>query len=247
LPATGAAIAILTMAVFLSVRLRKVNDERDDLAAEMSAAQLLQRRLVPDPPGVDGFSIGAAYFPAKEVGGDFYHLLPGADGSLLVVVGDVSGKGLDAAMVVSMIVGALQNEDSRRPAEILARLNRLLNGNLRSGFVTCCAALFDSCGRVEIANAGHIPPYLDGREVVIEPGPPLGIIDSAEYESTAIHAGSALTFFSDGVVEARSGTGELLGFERLASLSVKSAHEIAKEAERWGQEDDITVVQVAYA
>jgi sigma-B regulation protein RsbU (phosphoserine phosphatase) len=246
-PAIGAALAIVTMAVILSARLRKVNDERDDLAAEMNAAQVLQRRLVPDPPSVDGFRIGAAYLPAREVGGDFYHFLPGADGSLLLVTGDVSGKGLDAAMVVSMIVGALQNEDSRQPEEILGRLNRLLRGNVRSGFVTCCAALFESGGRVEIANAGHIPPYLDGREVVLEPGPPLGIIDRAEYESTQIHAGSALTFFSDGVVEARSGTGELLGFERLAGLSVKPAHEIAKEAERWGQEDDITVVQVAYA
>jgi sigma-B regulation protein RsbU (phosphoserine phosphatase) len=164
-----------------------------------------------------------------------------------VVVGDVSGKGLDAAMLVAVVIGALGRDDPREPAAVLSRLNGRLTGKTHGGFVTCCCALFRADGTVEIANAGHIPPYLDGREVVIEPGPPLGIIDRAEYESTAIHAGSALTFFSDGVVEARSGTGELLGFERLAGLSVKPAREIAAEAERWGQEDDITVVQVAYA
>jgi hypothetical protein len=115
LPAAGAAIAILTMAIILSFRLRGVNDERDELAAEMNAAQLLQRRLVPEPPSVDGFSIGAAYLPAKEVGGDFYYFLPGADGSLLVVIGDVSGKGLDAAMVVAVAIGSLGNGLTRSP------------------------------------------------------------------------------------------------------------------------------------
>ena len=114
--------------------------------------------------------------------------------------------------------------------------------------MTCCCALFHADGNVEIANAGHISPYRNGREIELEPGPPLGLTGDVEYVVKVTDAGSgAMTFFSDGVVEAKNGTGELLGFERLAALSVKPAQEIAKEAEHWGQEDDITVVQVAYA
>ena len=114
--------------------------------------------------------------------------------------------------------------------------------------MTCVCALFRADGTVEIANAGHIPPYRQGRELELAAGPPLGIIEDASYESTTLSSGGdAITFFSDGVVEATNAAGELLGFDRLAGLSVKSAGEIAKEAERWGQEDDITVVQVAYA
>jgi sigma-B regulation protein RsbU (phosphoserine phosphatase) len=121
-------------------------------------------------------------------------------------------------------------------------------GKTRGGFVTGCCALFSADGTVEIANAGHIPPYLHERELELAAGPPLGIIEDVLYESKTLISGSgAITFFSDGVVEAKNSAGELLGFERLAGLSVKSAREIAKEAQRWGQEDDITVVQVAYA
>ena len=169
-------------------------------------------------------------------------------GSLLVVVGDVSGKGLDAAMLVATIVGAVRNEDSRELAVVLARLNRLLTSPSRGGFVTCCCALFSLDGSVQISNAGHISPYIEGREIETVPSPPLGIVDGVEYETTIIPAGSGtMTFLSDGVLEATDTHGEMLGFERLAALTVKPAREIANEAERWGQEDDITVVKVAYA
>ena len=102
-------------------------------------------------------------------------------------------------------------------------------------------------GRVVLANAGHIPPYLDGRELALENGLPLGISPHSAYAEAEIQATSALTFLSDGVVEARDARGELLGFERMAALTTKPAAEIADAAQRWGQEDDITVLTVARA
>ena len=114
--------------------------------------------------------------------------------------------------------------------------------------MTCCCALFRADGTVEIANAGHISPYLNGHDVEVDSGPPLGLIEDVSWPVTPVQAGtSAMTFFSDGVPEATNAQGEMLGFDRLGDLSVKPAGEIATEAERWGQEDDITVVQVAYA
>ena len=151
-------------------------------------------------------------------------------------------------MLVNKMIGALRNEDSRAPAIVLARLNRLLQGNCGGGFVTCCCALFRSDGSVVVGNAGHISPYVNGREVEMVPGPPLGIVEGVEYETTIVPAGAGtMTFLSDGVLEATDTHGEMLGFERLAALTVKPARDIANEAERWGQEDDITVVKVAYA
>ena len=239
----------LCLAVLLAIRIRRTAERRTALQRDMDAAREMQRRLVPERiEEIPGFHIETAYLPSKEVGGDFYQFLPANDGSLLVVVGDVSGKGLDAAMLVAVVIGALGKDDPREPAVVLSRLNGRLIGKTRGGFVTCCCALFRPDGTVEIANAGHIPPYLQGRELELAAGPPLGIIEDACYESATLASGAgAITFFSDGVVEATSGTGELLGFDRLAGLSVKPAREIATEAERWGQEDDITVVQVAYA
>jgi hypothetical protein len=238
---------VLCFVFLLILRMRRTATREAVLQRDMDAAREMQRRLVPeriDP--VAGFHIDTAYLPAKEVGGDFYQFLPGDDGSLLVVMGDVSGKGLDAAMIVSTIIGALKNEQSREPASVLESLNRVVGGGC--GFVTCSCALFRRDGTVEMASAGHIPPYRNGRELDLVPGPPLGILPDAQYESATVSLGAgAVSFFSDGVVEAKKATGELLGFERLASLSVKSAREIANEAEKWGQEDDITVVQVAYA
>jgi sigma-B regulation protein RsbU (phosphoserine phosphatase) len=225
-------------------RLRQARVEEDMAAARRVQEMLLQAEGFSAP----GFRTEAIYRPAREVGGDFYQFLPGDDGSLLVVVGDVSGKGLDAAMLVAVVVGAVGDLGSREPASVLAHLNRALSDKTRGGFVTCCCALFRADGIVEIANAGHLAPYIGGDEIGLVPGVPLGLLPDAEYEAATVVAGAGeMTFFSDGVPEATNGQGELLGFERLAGLSVRPAVEIAREAERWGQEDDITVVQVAYA
>jgi serine phosphatase RsbU (regulator of sigma subunit) len=188
--------------------------------------------------------VDAVYRPAREVGGDFYRTVALDDGSLLVIVGDVSGKGLDAAMLVAAILGSLANETHRSPASLLAYLNRAVVGRTGGGFITACCTHFHRDGRAAIANAGHIAPYLDGRELQLENGLPLGISAEAEYSETVFDAHGTVTFLSDGVLEARSESGELLGFERMAALTTKPAKEIAAAAQRWGQEDDITVITV---
>lgn len=183
------------------------------------------------------------YHPAQEVGGDFYWMRTTADGSLVLVVGDVSGKGPKAAMLVSVAVGVLRNEKSERPAEILAALNDALAGQAGRGFVTCCCARFEPGGPVAIANAGSPPPYCDGAELALDPALPLGI-DRGSIFSEATFEGRAFTFVSDGVVEAANAKGELFGFERTQSIGTRPAREIAETAKAWGQNDDITVVTV---
>ncbi|MGA8042419.1 MAG: PP2C family protein-serine/threonine phosphatase [Terracidiphilus sp.] len=151
-------------------------------------------------------------------------------------------------MTVSAIVGALRGCALRAPAEVLGYLNHALCGQV-SGFFTCCAALIGVDGRLIIANAGHLSPYLNSEELSVDPGLPLGIADGTVYAETSYDLGpnDLLTFVSDGVVEARNAKGELLGFERMAELVSKPASEVAKAAQRWGQEDDITVLRLAFA
>ena len=184
----------------------------------------------------------------SEVGGDFYWTRAEADGALLVVVGDVSGKGLKAAMLVAVAVGAAGSAKAASPgavspAAVLATINQALLGRTGGGFVTACCARFDPDGRVTIANAGHLPPYCDGQEVATEGGLPLGIAAEVVYEE-AILSGERFTFTSDGLVEAENAQRELFGFERAREISMKSAREIAEAAKAWGQNDDITVVTV---
>ena len=111
------------------------------------------------------FDIDPVYEPALEVGGDFHWTRVEPDGSLIAVAGDVSGKGLKAAMLVSVAIGILRNEKSSSPATILGALNEGLVGHTGGGFITCCCARFCVDGNTTIANAGHLSPYCDGREV----------------------------------------------------------------------------------
>jgi hypothetical protein len=217
--------------------------ERQGLSAEFDAAREMQESLVQRLPATPGFAVDAAYRPASQVGGDFYRVLPAGDGAILVVVGDVSGKGLKAAMTVSAIAGALDNEFSRNPSEILSHLNRALLQHKRGGFVTCCAALMKQNGEVRIANAGHLAPYADGCELDVEAGLPLGVVPDVEYPESMAE-GDRFTFLSDGVLEAANATHELFGFARSREISIEAAAAIAQAAQTWGQNDDITVVTV---
>ncbi|HTX77466.1 MAG TPA: PP2C family protein-serine/threonine phosphatase [Terracidiphilus sp.] len=221
---------------------------RDALQAEFEAARELQQRLVSPAVDVPGFRIESVYAPAQHVGGDFFYLRPEEDGAILVVVGDVSGKGLRAAMTVNSVMGALRTMPPLPPMRILADLNRGLLGQMQGGFVTCCAARVTDAGRAIIANAGHLAPYRNGEEVQLESGLPLGIAAGAEYSETTLQLepGDRLTFMSDGVVEAQSATGELFGFGRTAAISIQSAESIAQAAQAHGQEDDITVLTVQF-
>jgi len=158
----------------------------------------------------------------------------------------VSGKGLPAAMTVSAVIGALHSTPPVSPAWILNALNSGLAGQLHGGFVTCCAARIQSNGIVTIANAGHLSPYRNGVEVELEAGLPLGILPGAEYRESefVLQPNESITFLSDGVVEARSKSGELFGFERTLHLSKSGAAAIAQAAKDFGQEDDITVLSI---
>ncbi|MDE3185949.1 MAG: serine/threonine-protein phosphatase [Acidobacteriota bacterium] len=230
--------------VMLGQRAWKAWRARDELRVEFDAAREVQQQLVAPAVDVPGFKIESVYAPAKHVGGDFFRVLPEADGGVLVVVGDVSGKGLKAAMTVSAIVGALRTMPALPPSRILGALNRGLAGQMQGGFVTCCAARIGQDGTVSIANAGHLSPYRNGVEVPAAAGLPLGIDPAAEYEESQFQLQPAepLTFVSDGIVEARNAAGELFGFDRTLQISASGAEAIARAAMDFGQDDDITVL-----
>jgi serine phosphatase RsbU (regulator of sigma subunit) len=175
-------------------------------------------------------------------------VLPAGQGGLLVVVGDVAGKGLPAAMLVSALVGSIRTaaDDTHAPDEVLHRLNERLVGRTHGGFTTALAAYIAANGMMTIANAGHLPPYLDGREVELDGALPLGFASDVQYETrqVLVPPGGRLTFYSDGVIEAQSQKGELFGFDRAREIAGETANEIAKQAQEFGQQDDITVVTI---
>ncbi len=235
---------LISIAPVMIARHRRITMEHARTNADLEAAREVQRQLVVPAADVPGFRVESAYAPAKQVGGDFFRVMP-EDGGLLVVVGDVSGKGLKAAMTVSAIMGSLHDYASSRPADVLAHLNRVLHGRM-DGFVTCCAAHIAADGTMTVANAGNPAPYLNGEEMAVEPGLPLGILGEASYAETRyqIAPNDRLTFVSDGVVEATNPQGELYGFERTEAISNQPAKAIAEAATQFGQEDDITVLSV---
>jgi len=243
---------LFAITVVLFFRFTRVSREQARAAAEFRAAREIQQRLVPaELPTVVGFHIEAAFLPAQEVGGDFYQVLGQPDGATLIVVGDVSGKGLKAAMTGALTIGSLRTlaAENLGPAGLLARLNRQIHSTQNDGFVTCLAISITSDRTVTLANAGHLPPYLGGKELALDPSLPLGIAPEADYAETTLtlSPGDILTFLTDGVVEARSVQGELLGFERTAAISSQSAESIAQAARAFGQEDDITVLTLSFA
>ncbi len=220
--------------------------EKARLAREMEAAREVQGLLLSPMSAHPDYVIQVSYEPAAEVGGDFHWRRDQSDGSVLVAVGDVSGKGLRAAMLVSVAVGILRTAKSPSPAQILKILNEGLTGHTGGGFVTCCCARFDPNGTVTLASAGHPAPYAVGREVPLDAGLPLGMVAASEYTECdlQIHPGQQMTFLSDGVVEAENPQRELFGFDRTCDISTQSAQQIAEVAKAWGQNDDITVVTV---
>jgi serine phosphatase RsbU (regulator of sigma subunit) len=242
-------LSVVSLAVIMLQRSSSMSRRQAQLDAELEATREVQRVLVPEHiDAVPGFEVESAYEPAQQVGGDFFQILPDGEGGVLIVVGDVAGKGLPAAMLVSVLVGAIRGvaEFTKDPAELLANLNERLVGRGGSGFSTALVARISADGQVIVANAGHLSPYLDGKEVELPGALPLGVASSTLYETTEFHLdpGSRLTFYSDGVIEAQRPDGELFGFERAREVSMKSAAEIVETAKRFGQEDDITVVTV---
>jgi hypothetical protein len=247
--AVGDLLFNLSLTAIVVLRATKTSREQALLEGELAAARGVQQVIVPEHvESVPGFTVESAYLPAEQVGGDFFQVLPVKDGGLLVVVGDVAGKGLPAAMLVSVMVGAIRGVAAftSDPAELLENLNERLVGRVHGGFATALVARIEADGRVAIANAGHPSPYLDGVELALPGALPLGIESGARYEvlHDSIPSGGRLTFYSDGVIEAMDAKGEMLGFERAQAISTERADEILKKALGFGQQDDITVITI---
>ena len=254
-------IFLSSLVAVILYRFIRVSQEEQRSTAEIAAARSVQALLIPTQlPSNKNFMLESAYLPVHGVGGDFFQVLPLKDDSLLIVVGDVSGKGLQAAMNSSTLVGALRNELSHDPATVLAHLNRVLIGAISTPgavpdldcapcYATCLCARIYPDGTTTVANAGHLNPYRDGRELQLVPSLPLGVIADSEYEQTSfrLNRGDRLVFLSDGVVEATNTEGELFGFERTQQVSHEPARYIAQTAQRFGQTDDITVLSVYVA
>jgi Stage II sporulation protein E (SpoIIE) len=242
---------LMLVAVVAVLPLRFARSRRDEerLAGEMESARTVQQVLIPNEiPPVPGFRIHCVYRPAGQVGGDFFQVIPIASGGALIAVGDVSGKGMPAAMTVSLLVGTLRTlaHYTQKPSEILGAMNRRMLSRSQGGFTTCVVLQIEPQGSVTVANAGHLAPYLEGQEIAVDNGLPLGISAETHYPEVSIQlpADAQLTLYTDGVVEARSRSGELFGFERAAALSTQPADVIAQTAQRFGQDDDITVLTV---
>jgi serine phosphatase RsbU (regulator of sigma subunit)/predicted ester cyclase len=238
--------------------------ERERIEQELQVAQRIQRELLPEAtPELDGWQIAAYYGPAREVGGDFYDFLELEDGRLGLVVGDATGKGMPAALVMATTRGMLravaQSLDS--PGEVLARVNDALYPDIPSEmFVTCFYAILDPrSGHLIYANAGHDMPYHRRRngdaEELRARGMPLGLMPEMSYEEkeTILQAGEAALLYSDGLVEAHNPEGEMFGFPRLQALVAEHGEEqslgefLLKElsaftGQEWEQEDDITLL-----
>ena len=246
----GNLLFFLSTLIVIFFRFSRVAHDQARSVAELAAAREIQQQLIPASlPSLPGLHIEAAYIPAEEVAGDFYQVIEQPGDAALIVVGDVSGKGLKAAMTGTLAIGALRTlaVENLSPAEFLRRLNRQICEAKNGGFITCCCARIDPQGTVTLANAGHLSPYSNGIELEVPSGLPLGLV--AEVDYSEIHfelpPSGALTLLSDGVVEASDSSGQLYGFERTRAISSQSANSIAAAAKAFGQSDDITVLTIA--
>ena len=240
------ALFLLAMLAVLVYRFTETRQHEERFANELDAARAVQQVLIPrEIPTVPGFAIESVYKPAGQVGGDFFQIIPAKNGGVLVVIGDVSGKGMPAAMSVSLLVGTVRTlaHYTQSPGEILAAMNQRMLARSNGGFTTCLVVHVGSDGKLTIANAGHLSPYRDGVELPLANGLPLGLNATTYAESTyQLDESETLTLLTDGVVEARNKQGDLFGFERTATIAANSVEAIAKAAQDFGQEDDITVL-----
>jgi serine phosphatase RsbU (regulator of sigma subunit) len=218
---------------------------------DVKEAQEVQRVILPEPIAtLPGLAIESEYRPAREVGGDFFQILPHpSNGSMLIVAGDVAGKGLQAGMLVALLVGAMRTsaQFDPDPLVVLNVLNQRLWGRSQA-FATCLALRIAADGEATLANAGHLPPYLNGQPMEMEGSLPLGMIEDAECSVMhfSLANGDRLLLMSDGIAEATDANGKLFGFERIHDLLRESgsAAAIASAAQNFGQEDDISVIAI---
>jgi serine phosphatase RsbU (regulator of sigma subunit) len=251
-PTLGGALLLIATGYAVYRSSDENRRQQNALQQEFESARELQRVLIPETlPTVPGYSLTSGYLPALKVGGDFFQIIPlegNRRGSTLVVLGDVSGKGLKAAMAVSFIVGAVYALANilPGPGRLLSALNQRLISRLQGGFATCVILLLHENGECVVASAGHPPPFLNDSELSLQGAFPLGLFPDVEFEETTIHLklGDRCTLYTDGLLEARKADGELYGFERLLTLLATrpDAGRAVDAAVEFGQDDDITVV-----
>jgi serine phosphatase RsbU (regulator of sigma subunit) len=249
----------------LTWRLRVAEvEKRKRIEQELRVARQIQRSLVPETaPELYGWQFATYPKPAREVGGDYYDFLEFEDGRLGLVVGDATGKGTPAALVMATTRGILravaQTLDS--PGEVLARINDALYPDIPSAmFVTCFYAILDpAASRLRYSNAGHNLPYVlhngEGTHELRATGRPLGLMPEMSYEEkeAVLRDGESVLFYSDGLVEAHDPHYEMFGFPRLGALIAEHGKKrslvdsLVEElssftGEGWEQEDDITLL-----
>lgn len=242
-------LSLLLVTVMLSRRFLHSERKKEQWKLEIEQARNVQQILIPDRlPEVSGLSIQSEYRPAREVGGDFFQIIPcEPEGSVSIVVGDVTGKGVQAGMLVALIVGAIRTEVQHgvQPELILQSLNDQLCERKHAS-ATCVMLRIDPAGLVTLANAGHLAPYLNGKEMEMEGALPLGVIEGMDFPvmTFQLHEGDTLVLMSDGIAEAQDAHGALFGFDRVNELMSRriSATELATAAQKFGQEDDILVL-----
>jgi hypothetical protein len=246
-------------------RLEQERIERERVEQELKVARRIQQASLPhEVPTIEGWEIFPHYQPAREVGGDFYDFLELPNGQLGLVVGDATGKGVPAALVMSSarsMLRALAQASDSSPGDVLRRANDPLVMDIPPNmFVTCFYAILDpKSGSLRYANAGHDLPYLhrrggDAAELRAR-GMPLGLMPGMDYEEKDIvlDAGEGVLFYSDGLVEAHDAKGEMFGFPRLQALVAEHGQNrslgafLLKElysftGDSWEQEDDITLL-----
>jgi serine phosphatase RsbU (regulator of sigma subunit) len=244
-------LLVLVVVVLLQRRLLNSIRSQRQMALDVKQAQEMRQMILPESrTTISGMMIESEYRPAREVGGDFFQVIPyRSDGSLLIVAGDVDGRGLQAGILVALLVGAIRTAASLStdPRSVLDQLNlRLLGRN--NAQATCLALYIDADGEATLANAGHMAPYLNGAPMQVEGALPLGMLAAAEFSVNhfRLHESDRLVLISDGVVEARDADGRLFGLERVQELlhTAVSAAEVANAAQIFGQEDDISVISV---
>lgn len=241
--------------------------ERERMEQELRVARIIQQTLLPQTlPDLPGYDVAAYYKPAREVGGDFYDFLHFEDGRVAFIIGDVTDKGVPAALVMATTRTLLRASGERlvAPGQVLERVNELLHPDIPPRmFVTCLYALLDPIsGRLCYANAGHDLPYRrhqDGVEEMRATGMPLGLMPGMSYEEKEIQLapGDTVLFYSDGLAEAHDPSGEMFGFPRVqacldhhpggAALVEHLLDELGSfTGPEWEQEDDVTLVTLQY-
>src|ERR671910_2782808 len=237
---------------------------RQSTEQELRLAQSIQRASLPEEvPDLEGWQISPYYQPAREVGGDFYDFIEIDDERLGIVLGDATGKGVPAALVMAStrsMLRAVAQASNYSPADVLGRVNESLVADIPPNvFVTCFYAILDpKSASLSYANAGHDLPYVrrggDCEELMAR-GMPLGLMPGMSYEEKEItlEEGEVAFFYTDGLVEAHAPDGEMFGFPRLRALIAEHAQKESLEeallgelyffvGDGWEQEDDITLL-----